>query len=48
MNINGYALIIMDILDTILRGVKCWLSSSLLAVGYLLHATGEYYILLML
>ena len=46
MNINGY-IPIRTTLDTIERGGNM-LSSSPLTVGYLLHATGEYCILLML
>ena len=49
ININRYVPFLMNMLDTIVRErLICWLSSTLLAVVYLLHATGEYCILIML
>ena len=47
MNINEYVPVLINALDTIVGGGNV-LSSSPLAVGYLLHAASEYCILLML
>ena len=36
MNINGYVLFFINTLDSIMRGVKCWLSRRLLGRGCLM------------
>ena len=46
MSINGYVPFLINLLDTIVRGETCEVVTT--SSCYLLHAAGEYSILLML